>query len=196
MNDSDAISRTTFLTWAGLFQCGMLIVALSLATWADVDLWQYLTWRPRALAVGCVAAIPLCVLSLWIQRSSWGQFRDIRNIWRETLLPLLASCHRHDVVILSLMVGVSEELLFRGTLQLWFSSDHFWAAVIAVNLLFGLAHAVTRLYVVLATAVGMYFTALMWLCDPPSLLAPIIAHTLCDLFAFELLRREASAAES
>jgi len=168
----------------------MLLAALGLAAWWQIDVWGLLEWQPTALAWGCLAALPLWGLSLWMQQSEWQPFREIRQAWQENLTPLLLSCHRSDIIVLSLMVGISEELLFRGVLQTGLATYHFWGAILLTNLLFGLAHAVTRMYIVLATCVGLYFSASMWIFEPPNLWTPIIAHTLCDLFAFELLRWE------
>lgn len=196
MIERDPIERSSFLALAGLFQCGMLCIALGLAAWLQIDLWVQLEWQPMSLVAGSLAALPLCALSLWIQHSQWQPFRDIRAAWQESLTPLLLSCHRSDMIVLSLMVGISEELLFRGVLQSWLATHHFWGALLLTNLLFGLAHAVTRVYVVLAASVGLYFSAIMWLFDPPNLWTPILAHALCDLFAFEMLRRESSRVAS
>jgi membrane protease YdiL (CAAX protease family) len=55
------------------------------------------------------------------------------------------------------------------------------------NLLFGLAHAVTPLYVVLAAFLGLYLTAFMVVDPTPNLLIPITAHSLYDLIAFAVV---------
>lgn len=196
MNDTEAVDRSTFLTLAGLFQCGMLILALGLASWLEIDLWQALEWNPWSLVWGGLAAVPLCGLSVWIQHSRWQPFREIQEAWQTGLVPSLTDCRRMDFVLLSIMVGISEELLFRGVLQSWLSSWNVWAAILMANLVFGLAHAVTRVYIFLAMCVGLYFSALMWLTEPDNLWTPIVAHALCDWFAFERLKRVALATPS
>ncbi|MFO0897176.1 MAG: CPBP family glutamic-type intramembrane protease [Pirellulales bacterium] len=63
-----------------------------------------------------------------------------------------------------------------------------WLGLLGASLLFGLAHAVTKTYVVLAGLVGLYLGGL-WLWSG-NLVAPIVAHGLYDFIAILwLLRR-------
>ena len=57
--------------------------------------------------------------------------------------------------------------------------------MIVLSLLFGLAHALTRTYAVLATLVGFYLGFLFWLTG--NLLAPILAHAVYDFVALVYL---------
>ena len=60
-------------------------------------------------------------------------------------------------------------------------------ALLLASLLFGLAHAITRTYVVLATVFGIY---LGWLWTASgNLLVPIVAHALYDFVALSALVR-------
>jgi membrane protease YdiL (CAAX protease family) len=108
----------------------------------------------------------------------------------ETLGPGLHHYHWTDIFMLSAIAGVSEELLFRGVIQPWIASS--WGvttALVASNIIFGLAHAVTPLYAVLAAFVGIYLSLSMNYGGDKNLLLPIIIHGLYDFLAFLALLR-------
>ena len=86
------------------------------------------------------------------------------------------------MVLVSALAGIGEELLFRGVIQdglnLHFSTA---ASLIIASLLFGLAHAVTPAYFIIASLMGLY---LGWLyLHTGNLLIPIIVHGLYDWIA-------------
>jgi membrane protease YdiL (CAAX protease family) len=90
-------------------------------------------------------------------------------------------------------------MLFRGLLQpaiagLWAGPAGVWLGLAGASLLFGLAHAVTRAYVVLAALVGAYLGGL-WLATG-NLLVPVVAHGLYDFAAILWLLGSARRAPS
>ncbi len=94
--------------------------------------------------------------------------------------------------LVAMLAGVGEELLFRGVLQTMFAE---WTNVVfglaAASLLFGLAHAMSRLYFLLATMIGIYLGGLLlWYND---LIAPMVAHALYDFIALACLSRQRGA---
>jgi len=93
-------------------------------------------------------------------------------------------------LILASIAGLSEELLFRGVIQPWIeSSCGLTAGLIGSNIIFGLAHAVTPLYAVLAALVGMYLSLSMDYGGDRNLLLPVVIHGLYDFLAFIALIR-------
>jgi membrane protease YdiL (CAAX protease family) len=184
-----ALDRHQFLNLAVVFQGGMLLAALILAWWLEIDPWQYIAWDARSLILAALATAPLCGLSILVDRSGWSQARQLRELWTETLGPVLVQCRWSELVALSVLVGVSEELLFRGVLQVWLAQWSLFGALLATNVLFAIAHALTPTYAVLAGGIGFYLGVLMVLTDPPNLLVPIVCHAGCDLFSFWCIRR-------
>jgi hypothetical protein len=106
----------------------------------------------------------------------------------DMLLPLFARCSVIQLAFISIMAGLGEELLFRGVLQpLLIGWLGIAAGLCLASLVFGLLHAVTPSYAVLATLVGAY---LGWLAlATGNLLGPIIAHALYDFVALVYLMR-------
>ncbi len=76
-----------------------------------------------------------------------------------------------DIGLIALSAGVGEELLFRGVVQ-----PHLGLVPTAV--LFGLAHPLTRWYVLYATAAGLLLGYLAQATE--SLLAPVLCHAVVD----------------
>jgi membrane protease YdiL (CAAX protease family) len=79
-------------------------------------------------------------------------------------------------------------MLFRGVLQDTFRGwMPLWAAIGLSALLFGVLHAVTPTYAVLAALVGAYLGVLYLLTG--NLLAPIVAHAVYDFVALVYVTR-------
>jgi membrane protease YdiL (CAAX protease family) len=92
--------------------------------------------------------------------------------------------------MLAAIAGVSEELLFRGVIQPWIESSWGMAAgLIVSNIVFGLVHAVTPLYALLAALVGIYLGLSLDYGGDRNLLTPIIIHGGYDFLAFVALMR-------
>jgi uncharacterized protein len=182
--------RDQFLVIAGLFQSALLLLALGLGWWLEVDPWDHLHWTWTGCAYGVLATLPLMLLSVFLTTSRLQPVVRMQQAWVELLGPMLRQCHILDLLLLSLLVGISEEVLFRGVLQPWWGQSDLWTGLWLSNLVFGLAHVVTPTYAVLAMLVGMYLGSVMWLVDPPNLLIAILCHTGCDLFAFWQIQRQ------
>src|SRR5262249_41277497 len=83
-----------------------------------------------------------------------------------------------------------EEMLFRGVFQAVFSRwthPHAWIAIALASILFGLLHAITITYALLATAMGVFLGWLWMLSD--NLLTVVITHGLYDFLALVYLLR-------
>ncbi len=102
------------------------------------------------------------------------------------VVPLFQDASVLELALISLIAGIGEELLFRGLVQdglaTWLGGTvGICVGVAASSLVFGLAHALTTTYAVLATLVGVYLGILFLLTG--NLLAPIAAHAVYDFLA-------------
>ena len=191
----DPIDRRS-LVWLGtLFEGGLAILAAGLAWLLGVDLWARISWNWNAVAWGLAGSVPLFALFLLASRFPIGPLLPIKRFLVDLLGPLLAVCRWYDFVVLALMAGACEELLFRGVLQGWLERWGPATGLIVSNILFGLAHLITPAYAVLAGITGVYLGLLLEVGGEGSnLLIPGITHAVYDLLAFaavaHIYRRE------
>jgi len=190
MSEHEPWNANEFLNVAGAFQAGMVLVALLAATWLNIDVWDRVAWSTESVGWGLAGILPLCAVSRLIDRIPWEPFRQMERTWSTILGPAMRDLTYTQLVTLALLVGISEELLFRGVLQVSLLPWGWWPAMIITSVAFGLAHAMTPTYAVCAGLIGVYLSAVMELTTPPNLLIPILCHAGCDLYAFVQIKHE------
>ena len=187
----DPQDRNQFLNFAGVFEGGLALLALGLGWLVSINPVEHLFWDWRALVWGVLGAGPLFALFVAVYLWPIGPFRTIRGFLSRELAPSLANLTWYDLILMALLAGVAEELLFRGLLEPWIGRP--WS-----NVLFGLAHIVTPTYGLLTFLVGLYLSWLMTMGDlswlivvpdapSPNLLAPIVTHAVHDYLAFLMI---------
>lgn len=183
-DDAPQMTLSQFLTSAALFEAAVLAVAFVGGWLTGVNPTAALELDGNDLLIGIFATIPmLLLLAICFVVRSKG-LRQVREFVRDTIGPYLVDCHWYDIVLLALLAGICEEAFFRGFLFLWLEAWNPALAILISNMLFGLAHAVTPMYAMLASFLGLYLTALIAADPTPNLLIPITAHSLYDLVAF------------
>ncbi len=115
-----------------------------------------------------------------------GPLARLNRLVSEVIVPLVRHSSVLEFLTISLLAGVGEELLFRGVLQALLAR---WTTPVVglalASLLFGLAHALSVSYAVLATLFGVYLGAI-WLVSG-NLLVAIAAHALYDFITLVYL---------
>ncbi|MEN1681357.1 MAG: CPBP family intramembrane glutamic endopeptidase [Planctomycetota bacterium] len=179
-----------------LIACGgeglLVAIAAALAWGFGLTMWSDLAPAGRvaqAIGIGVVATGPMVLFLLWMLRSGWRPMASLREMVGKTVGRLLEGAPTWALLVLAVMAGVGEELLFRGALQPlaihWLEplvgDAAGWAGVALVALLFGLAHPMSRMYIVVATIGGLYLGALAYLSN--ELLSAVVAHSLYDVVA-------------
>ena len=143
-----------------------------------------------SVGTGIVATFPMLLFLAFAYRSTIPSFVRLRQIVDEILGRQLAACRWFDLAIVALLAGVSEEFLFRGVLESIFRRWGVVFGVVACNVLFGICHAVTPGYGLLAGLFGCYFSLTMGLTQEPNLVVPIVSHGLYDFVAFVVVANE------
>lgn len=164
------------------FYALLAAIALGLARLAHLDPWAGARLDPRAAALGLLTAAPLVAwLALVMTRDDFG-FGPLRRATVDLVRPLFAGLTTADILALSILAGVVEELLFRGVLQP--AAAARWglpAALLATNLLFAAAHALTPTYAAVTLLIGAFLGAAAALTG--NLAVPIFAHAAYDAIA-------------
>jgi len=187
-------ARSYLLNVGGLVEGGLVLLALGFGWLAGIDPLESFAWRWSAVAWGLGATVPLFLLFLLGHRFAVGRLQRVYRFLIEGFGPMLAACRWYDLVLLALLAGFAEELLFRGVLQPWMESWGRMAGLIGSNVIFGLAHLITPAYALVTGLIGLYLGLLLDAGGERNLLAPIITHALYDYLAFlvviDTVRRE------
>jgi uncharacterized protein len=179
-----------FYKTACIFEASLILVALFLAWIADLDPFANLYYSETAIAIGVLGTMPLFFLFLCLEYFPHKSLVDIKDLLLKTLAPGLYQRHWSDLLTLAAIAGISEELLFRGVIQPWIADS--WGITVGIwasNIIFGLVHAITPMYALLVTMVGVYLSWSMTIGGGNNLLTPIIIHSLYDFLAFVALMR-------
>lgn len=168
--------------WCLAAEAALLVVALPLGWLWGTAPWERVAFDLAGWTVGIVATIPLLVPLLlptrWLPGPIERFYREVQRL----LGPSFRSWTVWQMLAISVLAGVGEELLFRGVLQPgladWIGP---WGAWLLASVLFGAVHFISPGYVVYATLMGLYLGGLtMW---QENLLPAIVCHALYDLLA-------------
>jgi hypothetical protein len=129
--------------------------------------------------LGVLAALALFVanlaLYLLVRNRRW--FQSVRDFFEEVLFPLILPMSLGQLLALSVMAGVAEELLFRGPMQ----RD---LGLLLAALLFGAVHTYSpRLwfYGLWVAVIGVIMGLLLR--QSGNLITPVVAHGLYDFLS-------------
>jgi hypothetical protein len=181
------------LRWAVLVEGGLAVLAVVLAWVFGVPLASQFPSDFTAIFMaagrGVLATLPLLAGFWWVVRSRRPALRRLRH-WMQWLVDeVFAQATIAQLALVAALAGVGEELLFRGVLQ-WLVghwTTPLWGVAVA-SLVFGALHALSKLYFLLATLIGVYFGWLvLWYGD---LVTPMVAHGLYDFLALAYLARQ------
>ena len=165
-----------------LFELALLVVAV---------LWGWLFHRPALLDfnwsltsafIGTVAGIPPFLFFLWTLNSKLQLFHHHRNLLESLLRPLFGKWSILQLLVISVIAGISEEAFFRGAIQGSLADRvNVILAVVLASALFGAFHLLTWTYAIIAAVIGAYL-GLLWIWTG-NLLTPMVAHAVYDFVA-------------
>ena len=188
-DDSIVQEQQFFILGGSLFSIAFIFIAFGVGWVLGVSPIQHLNWNGLDLVIGAIAALPMFFCFLLVVRIPIQAFEKIKKFLLDELGPRIEHGTILELFILSIFIGLGEEMLFRGVLQSWASQYGIVAAIVFTNLLFGIVHSVTRLYVVIATLMGVYLSLLLIFFSPQNLLIPITTHTVYDFLCFVYILR-------
>lgn len=179
------INEVNFFKIACLFESGLILVAVFLGWIGGINPFERIIFSEAALFYGLLGTVPLLLVFSALYQMEIAALQKIRQILLDTMGSSMHKLHWTDLLVLAAIAGVSEEILFRGVIQPWIElSWGMTAGLIFSNVLFGLVHAVTPLYALLAGLVGVYLGLFLDFGGQRNLLTPIIIHGVYDFLAF------------
>ena len=165
-------------------------VGLVVGSWIGTPILEGVRVDLRSGVLALAATFPIVVFVFWGMRTEFALFARLRELVRETIVPLFASCSPLEILLISIMAGIGEEVFFRGFLQgsLARVLDP-WIALVLVSVLFGLAHFASLVYAIVAALIGFYLGTLLLLTG--NLFVAILVHALFDFVAILFFSRMA-----
>jgi membrane protease YdiL (CAAX protease family) len=185
-------SRTDGFPMAVVIEGGLAVLALVLAWLFSVPLREQIpTFGPPlawAVGRGLLVTVPMLAVFWWLVHSDRSTLRQLRQQVEWLIGEMFPQAGIGQFAMVALLAGVGEELLFRGVLQTLLGR---WttpvSGLLIAGLLFGAAHALSKLYFALATAIGLCFGGLTLYYN--DLVAPMVAHGVYDFVALVYLSR-------
>jgi len=137
-------------------------------------------------ALGVAATLPMLLGLLAALACPLEPLVRLRRLVLELVAQLFPGAGWHELAFVSVAAGLGEELLFRGLVQdglsRWIADPRgVWIGLAVASVAFGLAHPLSRLYVLLAMLNGAYLGWLLIATD--SLVTPIVTHATYDSVA-------------
>ncbi|MFB6346711.1 MAG: lysostaphin resistance A-like protein [bacterium] len=128
--------RNRFVTITLLFEACLALLGLAFGTWSGVAWKPLIVLNPDAIFVGLAGGVGLFLthlLLLYPGGESNPLYRYIFKPFKESLLSRIPSLDVEDIIFISVLSGLGEEILFRGWLQMEFG-------IVLASVLFGLIH--------------------------------------------------------
>lgn len=184
--------RGSILMLAVISEVVLVLIAYIVAWFFSLEI----TWDVslEALIIGAAAAAPLLVgnhlLWSWTERNPDSVYSRFS---REVVVPLCKRVSPRDALLIGLLSGIGEEVLFRGTLNmLLIRSGGLWFALILTSVAFAWIHFIgnTKRYggmIPLYTAVGAALWFVWYATD--SLAAAAATHATYNFLAIVWIRR-------
>mgnify|MGYP006283739743 CR=1 FL=1 len=174
-----ALTRRRPVAVALAFESGLALLALTLALLFGLQPWQSISADPAALGQSGLGTALLVGAVLALMQARWQWVQNLERIVQDHLAPLFRGAGPTALGAVALAAGIGEELLFRGVIQDGLSGAAGpGIALLVASLLFGLAHAITPAYFVLASLMGLYLGGIYLATG--NLLVPILVHFLYD----------------
>ena len=170
------------------FEGALVLVALALGWLFGINPFAQMTADFAAVANGLFATAPLLLVLWWGLQQRSGAIGRVTGQAARMSHQFFANASLAELMLVALAAGFGEEALFRGFLQPLFA--HVGGDIVGLvlaSIAFGLAHAMSREYAIVAGVIGLY---LGWLyLATGNLMVPIVTHAAYDLVALLWLRR-------
>ncbi len=174
--------RFKILFIAFLVEGAALTAAFLFAGYFNIELFPLSDDLYRDLFIGTLGALPplsLFVFTLSQRAENIPILGSLRKTMITEIKVIFSGLSVFDIILISLLAGFAEELLFRGAVQGRFG-------IVLASVLFGVVHFVTPSYAVVAVIMGFYIGLFFSLFD--SLFIPIQLHFIYDLTAILYLK--------
>ncbi len=178
------LSRITLMVL--VFEAVLAAVGLVVGRWIGTPILGDVRVDLRSGGLALAATLPAVAFALWSMRTALPFFARLRELVRQTVAPLFVNCSVLELLLISIMAGIGEEVFFRGFLQGSLGRVvNPWIALALVSALFGLAHSLSIAYAIITGLLGVYLGSLLLLTG--NLFVAIAVHALFDFVSLLLI---------
>lgn len=185
VNATPQMDAYTLFVVGFFFEIGLVLIAAIIGWVFRNNPFPFeLHYSLEALQWGLGATVPWALAAVFLTSRFGRRFGFAGRIYDHLKRMLgrgIRDLRAEEIIILAAAAGIGEEVLFRGVLQ---GISGIWIT----SFVFGLLHALTPAYFILATLIGLYLGFLQE--HTGNLLVPIMVHWLYDCVALFLLRKE------
>jgi membrane protease YdiL (CAAX protease family) len=177
--EEDLPGREVAIILAVFFEASLAPLSVLLGWLLSHPPFATFAWDAHAALLGAAAAVPPALLFVCLLSWPVGPFARIKRFCDEDVIPVLDRSNWSELALVALSAGVGEELLFRGVLQALLTDylNRSWGLLLS-GLLFGLLHALSRVYIVIAGLMGIYLGFIH--IQTGNLLSPMVTHFVYD----------------
>ena len=166
---------------------GLAIIALIAGMFVGLNYGEYIWCNGETIFQIVLGLLPLIAGYFILLAIPLGALRRIDSFVRELFRQYMMRLSLGQLALIAALAGIGEELFFRGLLQIGLTNIWgLWPAVVVSSFIFGLAHAVTFTYFILAFVISLYFGFLFEYTG--NLVVPIAIHAFYDFFVFLYIR--------
>jgi membrane protease YdiL (CAAX protease family) len=168
---------------------GLAVLAIVIAWFTGISLRDMFVFETFPLLIAVVCTFPMLVLCRFIYMLPFKMVEFTRRFLQSIHRDFIRHCTVTQLLLVAIMSGIGEELLFRGILQTAITNAFgggTWGLAFGIgltSLLFGLAHPINKLYVFLCFVIGIYL-GLFFAWTDNNLVVPIIIHALYNFVIF------------
>lgn len=177
-------SRNDVMLLSIFIEGGMGAVAVFLGWLIEIPFHTTIHLSPPdwfSIGIGTGFGIAAAILALIIQRLPLGFAKSLREKVDQIATEMLGQCNLADLIGISLLAGVGEELMFRGLIQQGLTQylGNVPLVIAIVALLFGLLHSLSVTYVIAAAIASVGLSVLYVYTN--DLISVMICHAVYDL---------------
>jgi len=174
---------------AVMVEGGLAVLAIVIAWFAGISLREMIVLdEPIHYLIAVVAIIPMLMFCRFVYLVPLKTVEFTRRFLHSVYRDFIRHCSVLQLLLVAIMSGIGEELLFRGVIQTAIvegfggETRGLIIGIAVTSLLFGLVHPINKLYVFLCFVVGIYLGLLfVW---TGNLIVPVIIHTFYNFVVF------------
>ena len=173
---------------------GLALLAIVIAWFAGITLRDMFVIQSLHFLLAVVGIVPVLVLCRLVYIMPFKSVEFTRRFMHSFYKDFIRHCSVIQLLLVAIMSGFGEELLFRGILQTSITNGcgggMLGAAigVTASSLLFGIVHPINKLYVFLCILISVYL-GLIFAWSGDNLFVPMIIHAFYNFIVFLAMPR-------